>query len=125
MGGDSEDFRIFVCNVPAKNRILGYFPGVLPDSNDTYPVCVKPTRADSHCRAPLRLPLPPSSAYFLTLQFLWRQAVHPDEQEGDALALAVCDGTTGYHVEDYHYGAPRGGRCHRHCAVRAADTLDV
>ena len=30
--------------------------------------------AHSHCRAPLWLPLPPSSAYFLTLQFLWRQA---------------------------------------------------
>ena len=33
-----------------------------------------PTSASSHCRASLRLPLPPALRSFLTRQFLWRQA---------------------------------------------------
>ena len=47
---------------PTSTRILGYFSGALRNSNETFCV-LHQQRAGSHCRAPLQLPLPRSSAY--------------------------------------------------------------
>ena len=59
------NFKHLRSKTQARAALLGSwasFQVSLPDSNE--PLCMlKIVSAGSHCRAPLRLPLPPSSAY--------------------------------------------------------------
>ena len=72
----------------ARTTILGYFSSSLPDSNE--PLCVLNRQRELALPRLTAAPTATSSAYILTLQFLWRQAYDKSHRHEFIQNLREC-----------------------------------